>query len=364
MGAAITRRDFLNGVAMTAGAAIIPTEMWAAAAADLEGQDVPGYYPPGKAGLRGSHIGSFEAMHKVRDGAFWEDAPKAVDTGEAYDLAIVGGGISGLAAAHFFRKAAGEKARILILDNHDDFGGHAKRNEFRAGNRTILGFGGTYSIESPWPYSAVAKSLIEELGIDVPSYHQYVNKDLYRSRHIFFDKETFGVDRLVVNAAHSGGDESGLSDEAGAAVLREFLREAPLSAKAKEDFQRLLTEEKDYFPGLNSDEKKGRLARMSYAKYLTDTMGVSDEIVKLFQAFPHPLSGNAGIQRPQARSRSGQGNEPGCDSQRGGGEVFLSFSGWQRLDRAAAGAPVDTRSYAWEFGGGRSAGEGGLREAG
>ena len=295
MGAAITRRDFLNGVAMTAGAAIIPTEMWAAAAADLEGQDVPGYYPPGKAGLRGSHIGSFEAMHKVRDGAFWEDAPKAVDTGEAYDLAIVGGGISGLAAAHFFRKAAGEKARILILDNHDDFGGHAKRNEFRAGNRTILGFGGTYSIESPWPYSAVAKSLIEELGIDVPSYHQYVNKDLYRSRglkpHIFFDKETFGVDRLVVNAAHSGGDESGLSDEAGAAVLREFLREAPLSAKAKEDFQRLLTEEKDYFPGLNSDEKKGRLARMSYAKYLTDTMGVSDEIVKLFQAFPHPLFG-------------------------------------------------------------------------
>jgi spermidine dehydrogenase len=295
MGARITRRDFLNGVALTVGAAIIPPQMWAAAAADLEAQDVPGYYPPGKTGLRGSHLGSFETMHKVRDGAFWDDAPKAVDTGESYDLVIVGGGISGLAAAHYFRKAAGDKARVLILENHDDFGGHAKRNEFRAGNRTLLGFGGTYSIESPWPYSAVAKALIEELGIDVPSYHKYVSKDLYRSLslkpRIFFDKETFGTDKLVVNAVHAGWDESGINDVGGEAGLREFLKEAPLSAKAKEDFQRLLTEEKDYFPGLSSDEKKARLARMSYAKYLTDTAGVSDEIVKLFQAFPHPLFG-------------------------------------------------------------------------
>ncbi|MGB6385463.1 MAG: NAD(P)-binding protein [Terriglobales bacterium] len=297
MGAKITRRDFLNGVALTAGAAVIPAEMWAAAAADLqtEAQDTPGYYPPAKTGLRGSHVGSFEAMHKVRDGAFWDDAPKPVDTGESYDLVIVGGGISGLAAAHFFRKTAGDKARILILENHDDFGGHAKRNEFRAGNRMLLGFGGTYSIESPSPYSAVAKGVIEELGIDVPSYPKYVSKDLYRSLglkpRIFFDKETFGADALVANAVHTGGDESGLSDDAGAADLRDFLKDAPLSAKAKEDFQRLLTEQKDYFPGLSSDEKKARLARVSYAKYLTDTLGMSDEIVKLFQAFPHPLFG-------------------------------------------------------------------------
>src|SRR5260370_13943538 len=207
MGARITRRDFLNGVALTAGAAvfpaIVPSEMWAAAAADLEAQDVAGYYPPGKTGLRGSHVGSFETMHKVRDGAFWEDAPKAVDTGESYDLVIVGGGISGLAAAHYFRQAAGDKARVLILENHDDFGGHAKRNELRAGNRTILGYGGTYSIESPAPYSALSKALIEELGIDVHAYSKYADYEIYRSRglyrHIFFDKETFGMDRLVVD---------------------------------------------------------------------------------------------------------------------------------------------------------------------
>src|ERR1019366_8325751 len=90
MGARITRRDFLNGVALTVGAAavhgIVPPEMWAAAAVDLEAQNLPGYYPPGKAGLRGDHAGSFETMHKVADGAFWDGAPTAVDTGESYDL--------------------------------------------------------------------------------------------------------------------------------------------------------------------------------------------------------------------------------------------------------------------------------------
>jgi spermidine dehydrogenase len=295
MGAKITRRDFLNGVAITAGAAMVPAEMWAAAAADLEAQDAPGYYPPAKTGLRGSHVGSFETMHAVRDGRFWNEAPKAIDSGESYDLVIVGGGISGLTAAHFFRKAAGDQARILILENHDDFGGHAKRNEFRAGDRMILGFGGTYSIESPWPYSAVAKGIIEELGIDVASYPKYVTKDLYRSLglkpRIFFDKETFGADRLVANVAHTGGDETGLSDPAGNADMQDFLQNAPLSAKSKEDLQRLLTEEKDYFPGLTSDEKKARLARISYAKYLTETVGVSDEVVKLYQAYPHGLFG-------------------------------------------------------------------------
>jgi spermidine dehydrogenase len=302
MGAKITRRDFLNGVALTAGVAalhgIVGPEMWVAAD-DLEAQNVHGYYPPAKTGMRGSHPGSFEAMHSVRDGDFWDHAPKAVDTGESYDLVIVGGGISGLSAAHFFRKAGGEQARVLILDNHDDFGGHAKRNEFhpegRVGGAPILGFGGTYSIESPSPYSAVAKGLIKELGIDVPSYPKYVSKDLYRSLglkpRVFFDKETFGADKLTANALRGGGDESGVNDPAGAAGVRDFLKEAPLSDKAKEDFQRLLSEQKDYFPGLSSDEKKARLARISYAKYLTETVGVSDELVKLLQAFPHGLFG-------------------------------------------------------------------------
>ncbi len=314
MGATITRRDFLNGVAVTLGAAtlpgIVPREMWGAVASDLEGQSAAGYYPPTKTGLRGSHAGAFETMHKLRDGAFWDDAPKPVATGETYDLVIVGGGISGLASAHFFRKLAGNNARVLILENHDDFGGHAKRNEFRSGDRTLLGFGGTYSIESPAPYSAVSKALIEELGIDVPSYSKYLNKNLYRSLglkpRVFFDKETFGTDKLVLNAIRIEGGESNIKDKVGKEELEEFVKSCPLSDKDKQDFNRLITEVKDYLPGLSSDEKKGRLARISYAKYLTDLVGVSDELVKLFQALPHGLFG-VGIDAVSAQDAWGLG---------------------------------------------------------
>lgn len=314
MGANITRRDFLNGVAVTAGAAaihgIVPPEMWAAAAVDLEAQDAPGYYPPAKTGLRGSHPGSFEAMHRVRDGAFWDDAPKPINTGETYDLVIVGGGISGLAAAHYYRKMAGDKARILILENHDDFGGHAKRNEFKTANGMRLGYGGTYSIESPAPYSPVAKALIEELGIDVPSYAKHVNHGIYRSLgmrpHLFLDKETFGADKLVANPVHAGSDESDDRDAAASTALQLFLTDAPLSDKSKLDFQNLLKDNKDYFPGLSSNEKKARLARISYSKYLTEIVGVSPDVVKILQALPHGTFG-VGIDAVSAQDAWGLG---------------------------------------------------------
>src|SRR5690242_5864837 len=204
----ISRRDFINGVAATAGAFMMPEQLFAA----RDPKTSSTYYPPALTGIRGSHPGSFETAHSLRDGTFWDSAGKPEDTGESYDLIVVGGGISGLSAAHFYRKATGNKARILILDNHDDFGGHAKRNEFRVNNAFRLGYGGTFSIESPAPYSAVAKALIEELGIDVSSYPQYVSKDLYRSRglapNIFFDKETFGTDKLVVNPVPLGATET------------------------------------------------------------------------------------------------------------------------------------------------------------
>ena len=111
MGRGITRRDFLNGVALTVGAAILPSDLLAAADMQAGREKSPDYYPPALTGLRGSHPGSFEVAHSLRDGTFWDQAGTPVDTGETYDLVVVGGGISGLSAAHFFRKAAGPKAR-------------------------------------------------------------------------------------------------------------------------------------------------------------------------------------------------------------------------------------------------------------
>ncbi len=293
MDRSITRRDFLNGVALTVGAAILPTSLLAAADAELETS--PDYYPPALTGLRGSHAGSFEAAHALRDGSLWQQSGQPIDTRESYDLIVVGGGISGLSAAHFFRKIAGDKARILIIENHDDFGGHAKRNEFRIGNRTVLGYGGTFSIESPAPYSAVAKNLVEELGIDVPSYAKYVDKRIYRSRglgsKVFFDKETFGVDRLVDNPAPAAGSETADMERASSSAWKQFMAEAPIAEQARQDVLRLHQEKKDYMPGLSADEKKARMARMSYAKFLTEVAGAHPDVVRLYQAAPHPLFG-------------------------------------------------------------------------
>jgi spermidine dehydrogenase len=290
----ITRRDFINGAAVSAGAAMMPWHLLASQESGAS-EKSPSYYPPALTGMRGSHPRAFDAAHSLRDGTFWESARKIEDTGETYDLIIVGGGISGLAAAYFYRKTAGAKARILILENHDDFGGHAKRNEFRAGNRTLIGYGGTYSIESPEPYSAVAKGVIEELGINVASFPKYLERNLYgamgRVPKIFFDKETFGSDKLVDDPYPFPGGETYDLAVAGPDAWAHFMAEAPIAEQARKDVSRLCQEKKDYLPELNAEQKENRLARISYAHFLTELAGMHGDVIRLYQTISQTLFG-------------------------------------------------------------------------
>src|SRR6202022_4656787 len=168
MGREITRRDFLNGVSIAVGTSLMSAnstwlEAFGVPQSPFAPEKDPSYYPPAKTGMRGSHDGSWEVAHALRDGKEW---PESIVDSESYDLIVVGAGMSGLAAAYFYRKSAGPNSRILLLDNHDDFGGHAKRNEFQAGKRVLLGYGGTQSIEAPAHYSKEAIGLLQELGID------------------------------------------------------------------------------------------------------------------------------------------------------------------------------------------------------
>jgi len=304
----ITRRDFINGVAVTAGASLMPPRLFAAKTTDAEKS--PDYYPPSLTGLRGSHPGSFDVAHSLRDGTFWESVGKPEDTGETYDLIIVGGGISGLAAAHFYCKAAGQNSRILILENHDDFGGHAKRNEFQAGKRTLIGYGGTYSIESPEPYSAVSKTVIEELGIDVKAFPQYLERSLYttdgRVPKIFFDEQTFGISKLVDDPFPFPGGETFDLAATGPDAWNHFLSEAPIAEQARKDVARLCREKKDYLPQLTSEQKKDRLARISYAQFLTGTAGMHADVIRLYQTISQPLFG-VGIEAIAALDASDTG---------------------------------------------------------
>jgi spermidine dehydrogenase len=287
----ISRRDFLNGVALgataaasgplfaapvaDAGDAPLPDAAQPGAAQPGAAQDAFGYYPPLLTGLRGSHPGSFEDAHALRDGQTW---PQATDTGEEYDLIVVGGGISGLAAAHFYRAHA-PKSRILILDNHDDFGGHAKRNEFNLNGHLNLLNGGTLEIDSPRPYGPVAAGLLKTLGLDVPALaKRSQNLNFYDNLGLqagaFFDQETFGTDKLVV----------GFGGRTAAAPLDTLLSQAPLPERARKEIIQLETAKIDYMPDVSSDEKKQRLSRMSYEAFLRDVVRVDPAVLKFYHA--------------------------------------------------------------------------------
>jgi spermidine dehydrogenase len=276
----VARRDFLNGVAIAIGSTVaggVLPDLVAAALADAAAQDAAGYYPPALTGLRGNHPGSFETAHALRDADFWPHAGAIAATGEDYDLVVVGGGISGLAAARFYR-AKNPGARILILDNHDDVGGHAKRNEFSPGGRLELMNGGTLSIDSPRPYSAVADGLLKALGVDAavltkkcaePNFYP----SLGLARGIFFDRETFGADKLI--AVKPG------------VAWRKLLSDTPLSPRARRDIARIEEEKIDYLAGLSSDEKKKRLSRISYRDYLRDVVNADKAAIAFYQARTH-----------------------------------------------------------------------------
>ena len=277
----ITRRDFLNGIPLAIGGAVagqlLPAYIAAAFGAGRAPQDTPGYYPPALTGMRGSYPGAFEAAHRLRDGDFWSQSPKPTPTGEDYDLIVVGGGISGLAAAHFYR-AKHPGARVLILDNHDDFGGHAKRNEFSLAGRIALMNGGTLMIDSPRPYSAMADGLLKTLGIDpVALSEKCTRSEFYPSlglrRGIFLDKETFGADKLIVAAK--------------GAPWEQLLAQSPLSPQVRSDIARIEEAKIDYLPGLTSTEKKALLSRMSYRDFLLNVVKADPGVIPFYQARTH-----------------------------------------------------------------------------
>ena len=272
----ITRRDILHGAGALAAAGLIPGGLSAARAAAKPGNSSP-LYPPALTGLRGSHVGSFEVAHELAWQGRRDWGPVVEQDDRDYDLVIVGAGISGLAAAHFYLKQH-PNARLLLLDNHDDFGGHAKRNEFRAGGRTLIGYGGSQTLEAPASYAGASKRLLADLGIDLDRFYRAYDRDFFR-RHgltgaVFFDKAGWGVDRIVRYDLGGLGYTLPLAKRQGS--VKAAVEAMPMRRPARGQMLALLTSSDDVFPGLTVEERLEVLGNISYRSYLADYLGISE----------------------------------------------------------------------------------------
>ena len=283
----ITRRDFINGVSYGLAASVAPIDFLKAKNID------PFKYPPALMGIRGNHPGSFDHAHRLAlaGGNFLE---KVTDLGESNDLIVVGGGISGLSAAYFYQERTASNQNILILDNHDDFGGHAKRNEFQVDGREMLTYGGSQSIESPSYYEEVSKKLMVDLGIDFQKFYTAYDFDYFKNRGLtssfFFNKETYGENKIVRNVPNYRYDINHKNNTK-PENIKKVVKEMPISDKSKDEFTRLFLDKTDFFPEMALEEKFYHLENMSYEEYLRKYHKVGDEVVGLFHTMLWSLWG-------------------------------------------------------------------------
>ncbi len=297
MGRPITRRDFLHGSAggLLAGAALLhgcsreaspppPGPVGAAAGPPVD----PALHPPSRLGLRGSHVGSFEVAHDLAWLGKRDFGPASEPDPGVYDLVVVGAGVSGLAAAYFYLERFPD-ARVLLLENHDDFGGHARRNELRIGDRTIIGYGGSQSLENPSAYSDVATRLLAELGVDLDRFDHYYDQDFFRrnglASSVYFDRATYGVDRLVRGEILDPGfflpvARSGASNA-------EAVGRMPISEPARAELLALLEQSEDRLPDQSILAEPDFLGGISYLDFLTQHLGIREpEVLFLLQEMP------------------------------------------------------------------------------
>jgi spermidine dehydrogenase len=285
MDRAIPRRNFIQGVGCAVAAASAGLSVPALA-------DPMAPYPPARTGMRGNHDGAFDVAHELARERRTDWGPASEPDGTVYDLIVVGAGISGLAAAHFFQKSNPD-ARILLLDNHDDFGGHAKRNELAHPGGVNLGHGGSQNIAGPW--RGAAKELLADLRIDRAELSECYDADFATrwglSAGLYFDRQTYGRDQVVNAQLIPWHNWLPLLEPA--LTMERAVPDLPLSDDAKRQLLGLYAQHRDQIPRKGVLREPGHLNRISYIDFLRDHMGVTDP--QALGVFQYAMSDAAGM---------------------------------------------------------------------
>lgn len=290
----ITRREFVSGMAvgLAAGYANAPLRITAETRTAPMPKPSTNYYPPSLTGMRGAHPGSFEIAHAIS----WQGQRRYPrpdrQTDQDYDLVVVGGGLSGLTAAWQFRKAR-PQSRILILENHDDFGGHAKRNEFDVDGRTLIGSGGSQAVLPSNLPDIVA--MLEDIGFREAELRAANDTEAYKAHSqpgIYFDASRYGVTRLLPSPftwwMKTIGGVDPIDYEA-------MISGYPLSEDTRSRLIHLYTADPEtVFPGekLNASDLYARLKTQSYESFLEQYYDMTVEGIEFLRSVGVDFSAN------------------------------------------------------------------------
>ena len=258
MDRAITRRDFLQGVALTVAAPRLRPE-------------------PGD-GFQGQTSAAMALGHRVRDG---ELPAEVVDTGETYDLVVVGAGIAGLASAYLYYQEAPREPSILLLDNHEEFGGHARRNVMEYGGQRLIAPGGTFALEDVEDSPEEALDFFRRIGLDPTRLVEYRDPKF---------RERFGLSPAVVfDSRVFGGARTTWVNRWNEIPYEGYFARCPLSEAARKDLVLLYTTRKNYLP--DSKELEAELHSMSWEKFVREKMGLGDDAVRFVDLYATDLIG-------------------------------------------------------------------------